>query len=48
MLEYKYCAERDITFIDNSDLEIGGDGIHLTEEAHFKLALKIASIIKGE
>ena len=48
MLEYKYCAERDITFIDNSDLEVGKDGIHLTEESHFKLALKIASIIKGE
>lgn len=48
MLEYKYCMERNITFIDNSDLEIGDDGIHLTEESHFKLALKISSIIKGE
>ncbi len=48
MLEYKYCMERNIIFIDNSDLEIGDDGIHLTEESHFKLALKISSIIKGE
>ena len=48
MLEKKYCLERNIPFIDNSDLEIGMDGIHLTEEAHFKLALKISSVIKGE
>ena len=47
-LEYKYMAEHDIIFIDNSDLEVGLDGIHLTEESHFKLALKISSIIKGE
>lgn len=48
MLEKKYCLERNIEFIDNSDLEIGKDGIHLTEESHTKLALKIASVIKGE
>lgn len=48
MLEKKYCEERNIVFIDNSDLEIGKDGIHLLEESHTKLALKIASIIKGE
>jgi len=48
MLEKKYCDERNITFIDNSDLEIGEDGIHLLEESHTRLALKIASIIKGE
>ena len=48
MLEKKYLEERNITFIDNSDLEIGLDGIHLTDEGHLKLALKIASVIKGE
>ena len=48
MLERNYCLERNITFIDNSDLTIGLDGIHLTDEGHLKLAIKIASIIKGE
>ena len=48
MLEYKYCAERGITFIDNSDLEIGVDGIHLLDEGHYKLAIKLASVLKGE
>ncbi|MBP5446249.1 MAG: hypothetical protein J6Y28_08775 [Acholeplasmatales bacterium] len=48
MLEKKYLDERGITFIDNSDLEIGEDGIHLLEQSHFKLALKIASVIKGD
>ena len=48
MLEKKYLDERKITFIDNSDLEIGLDGIHLTDSGHLRLALKIASVIKGE
>ena len=48
MLEKKYLEERDITVIDNSDLEVGLDGIHILDDSHFKLALKIASIIKGE
>ena len=48
ILEKKYLEERDITFIDNSDLEVGEDGIHILDDSHFKLALKIASIIKGE
>lgn len=48
VLERNYCMERNITFIDNSDLEIGEDGIHLTDSAHLKLALKISSVIKGE
>ena len=48
MLEKKYLEERNITFIDNSDLEIGEDGIHMTDEAHLKLALKLSSILKGE
>ena len=47
ILEKKYLEERNIPFIDNSDLEIGPDGIHLTEDAHFKLAMKVASVIKG-
>ena len=46
MLEYKYCLERNIPFIDNSDLEIGSDGIHITDESHLKLAMKVASLIK--
>ena len=48
MLEKKYCEERNIPFIDNSDLEIGMDGIHLIDESHTRLALKISSVIKGE
>ena len=48
MLEYKYLSERNIPFIDNSDLEVGPDGIHLTDESHLKLAMKVASYIKEE
>lgn len=48
ILERNYCLERNITFIDNSDLEIGEDGIHLLDNGHLKLALKLSSIIKGE
>lgn len=47
-LAYRYALENNIEYIDNSDLEVGLDGIHLTTESHLKLALKIYSVIKGE
>lgn len=44
----EYCYKNDITFIDNSDLVVGKDGIHMIEESHMRLAIKLQSVIKGE
>ena len=41
----KYCNENNIPFIDNSDLETGIDGLHLTKESHTKLAEKLFNLI---
>lgn len=40
-----YCQENNICFVDNSDLICGKDNIHLTQESHNKLALKLTKII---
>ncbi len=42
----QYCKENNITFVDNSDLTVGADGVHLTLEAHKLLANKLAEILK--
>ena len=47
-LEKEYLKKKGITFIDNTDLEIGRDGVHLSEKSHHKLAEKIAKEIRGE
>lgn len=47
-LEKEYLKKKGITFIDNTDLEIGRDGVHLLEKSHHKLAEKIAKEIRGE
>ena len=33
-----YCRDNDIPYVDNSDLTVGGDGVHLTKESHKALA----------
>lgn len=47
-LEKDYLNKKGIIFVDNTDLEIGKDGVHLLEESHYKLAEKLAKIIRGE
>jgi lysophospholipase L1-like esterase len=41
----KYCDEENIYYIDNTDLEVGIDGVHLTKESHKILADKVSQII---
>lgn len=42
-----YCKTHKITYINNNDLIVGGDGIHLTEESHKILADKLFRVIKN-
>ena len=42
-----YCTKNNIPFIDNSNLEVGVDGLHITKEGHKKLAEKIYKKIKS-
>ena len=40
--QYKnYCQKNNICYIDNSDLEVGVDGLHLTENSHKILAKRL-------
>ena len=43
----KYCLKNHITYIDNTDLELGIDAIHITLESHKKLAQKVFQEIKN-
>lgn len=43
----EYCEKENICFIDNSDLETGIDGVHITKESHNILANKIYEIISN-
>lgn len=40
----KYCAEKNLTYINNNDLSVGVDCVHLTKESHSKLAERISKI----
>lgn len=42
-----YCYENNLTYIDNTDLDVGIDGVHLTKESHQKLAKKLYNVIKN-
>ncbi len=44
-LSKKLCEDYGVPFIDNSDLNVGPDGIHLTKDSHEKLAKKISQAI---
>lgn len=41
-----YCKEKNIIYVNNNDLEVGIDGVHLSENGHKKLAIKLSSVIK--
>ena len=41
-----FCKENKLTFVDNSDLEVGADGLHFTALAHKLLAEKLAPLLK--
>ena len=41
-----YCKDKNIVYIDNSDLQTGVDGVHLTLESHKLLAQKLFEAIK--
>jgi len=41
-----YCKTKNITYIDNNDLQTGIDGVHLTKESHELLAQKLFDLLK--
>ena len=41
-----YAQQHNICYVDNSDLETGADGLHLTAESHKKIANKLKLVIK--
>ena len=42
-----YCKSNNILFIENSELETGVDGVHLTLESHKLLANKLCNAVKN-
>ncbi len=42
----EYCNRNNLIYIDNTDLETGVDGVHLTLESHKKLSNKLSKLIK--
>ena len=46
VLMKKYCQENGVTYIDNTDLEVGVDGVHFTEQSHKILAQRIYERVK--
>lgn len=42
-----YCKNNNIIFIDNDDLSVGIDGVHLTKESHLILSKKLSKILKS-
>ena len=45
-LNKTYCTQNSIVYVDNNDLEVGVDGVHLTKESHTKLAEKLACVMR--
>lgn len=43
-----YCENLDIEYLDNTDLKVGIDGIHLTEKSHYTLATRLNKMIKEQ
>ena len=42
----EYCAKQGITYVNNDDLQVGPDGVHLTKESHLILGKRMADLIK--
>lgn len=40
----KYCKNKHITYLNNDDLTVGVDGVHLTKESHSALALRLSKL----
>lgn len=45
MLLEDFCNKNNINYINNNELEVGIDGVHLTKESHLKLAEKLCNSI---
>ena len=43
-LLFEFCKSHSLTFIDNNDLSVGIDGVHLTKESHSALAQRLAEL----
>ncbi len=43
----KYCKDNLLTYVNNGDLAVGIDGVHLTKESHIILASRISKIFKS-
>lgn len=41
----QYCQSNSITYVNNDDLAVGIDGVHLTKESHEKLATRLSKIL---
>lgn len=44
----EYCKNKNIAYVDNDDLQVGIDGVHLTKESHNSMAQRLFEIIKKE
>ena len=42
----RFCERNGLIYVDNNDLEVGVDCVHLTKESHAKLAKKLAEVLK--
>lgn len=40
----KYCNENGIVYVNNDDLSVGVDGVHLTKESHSALATRLSKL----
>ena len=47
-LAKEYCLSNNITYLENVDLEVGIDGVHLTEQSHKILAERLAKAIEEQ
>lgn len=41
----KYCQDNLLTYINNDDLTVGIDGVHLTKESHISLANRLSKVL---
>lgn len=42
----EYCKEQSLLYVSNDDLEVGIDGIHITDKSHERLANKLYNLLK--
>lgn len=44
----KYCQDNLLTYINNNDLTVGIDGVHLTKESHISLANRLSKVLTND